>query len=82
MKFTTIVRNYATGRSQVESKDMSAGRCVVAKMLKFNRQNAVPRKAKSESDEPHGKVIEFPRQKLTMGKTEEMNAPAMLFGCF
>ena len=67
----------------------TAGRCVVAKVLKFDRQNGVPRKVKSEPDEPRGKVIEFPRQELMnnlesaeIGKTDETNAAAVFFGCF
>jgi hypothetical protein len=43
----------------------------------------------TEPDEPRGKVIEFPRQELMnnlesaeIGKTDEMNAPAVFFGCF
>ena len=61
----------------------------MAKVLKFDRQNGVPRKVKSEPDEPRGKVIEFPSEKLMnnvkspeIGKTDETKAPAVIFGCF
>jgi hypothetical protein len=61
----------------------------VAEVLKFDRQNAAPRKVKSEPDEPRGKVIEFPRQErmnnlesAKNGKTDGTNAPAVFFGCF
>jgi hypothetical protein len=61
----------------------------VAKVLKFSRRNDVPRKGKSEPGEPHGKVIEFPRQErmnhlesAKNGKTDGTNAPTVFFVCF
>ena len=59
----------------------------MAKVLKFDSPIPLRRKVKSDTNEPRGKLIEFPRQKLNLGNTEiekasKTSTPAVFFGCF
>ena len=59
----------------------------MAKVLKFDSQSPLAKKVKSETKELRGKVIEFPRQKLSLENAEieeknETNSPTVFFGCF